>query len=122
MLSLSLRAEVIELTKPVKVKNPDILASANQQMWDAIYSEDEGYEYKMLEDAKNIYIYTIYKDAQGETEKLLMSSSVRSGGFGWHYGYQEGWSNCTIELIKNDNGTWKDADGYADCETELDRD
>jgi hypothetical protein len=122
LTSISASAEVIELSKSLKVKNPDIIAAANKHMHWGIYWEDEGYEYKMLEDADDVYITTIYKDQNGETEKLGLSASVRSGGFGWYAGYKEGWSNCFIELEKNEDGTWKNAEGFAECETEFDWD
>ena len=122
LASVSLNAEIVELSKPVKVTNDEIIATANNHMESAIYWEDEGYEYNMLEKAKEIYITTIYKDQFGKTEKLELAASVRSGGFGWHNGYLEGLSHCSIKLIKNTDGSWKDAKGFADCETDFDED
>jgi len=115
LITQSFAGEVIELQRGVQVKNQDIIASVNEVMRESIYWEDEGYEFNMLSTTNTVFIMKIFKNDAGETEKLELEAMVRAGGFGWHEGYQEGYSDCRVTLYKN-NGSWKDAEGDADCE------
>ena len=113
--------QVIELDKPVKAKNSDIIKHARRVMEFAAYWEDEGYEYEITEANYPVFITKIVKDKNGSVVELELIGAARSGGFGWHSGYQRGTTHCTISLYKSE-GSWANANGDADCETELDFD
>lgn len=119
VFSSSTFAEVIRPSTKLKVKNEVIIEIANQEMEVAIYWEDEGYEYKMLKQTKDVYIREIHKNDLGQVEKLVLTATVASGGFGWFPGYKEGLSYCTIEVEKKANASWSEALGHANCTTEI---
>ena len=110
----------IPLNQPLKVKSADIIAAANEAIGDAVYWEDDGYEFKQLSDSTDVAITQLYLDSKKQVQKLELTGSARVGGFGWHEGYQEGTADCVIEIEKK-NGKWP-ADGStasAECEITL---
>ncbi|MCB9093290.1 MAG: hypothetical protein H6620_12095 [Halobacteriovoraceae bacterium] len=111
----------IDLNNPIQVNDINILQAANFAMKSAVYWEDQGYEFKALEDSNDIQITKIFKDDDHVSQKLELNGTIRTGGFGWHHGYQEGTASCVITLIK-ENGDYllKHSHSYADCDIELD--
>lgn len=109
-------------SSPKAVKNPAIIAAANEAIADAVYWEDEGKEFKQLDPAEDLVITKLFLDSNRVAQKLELEGRARVGGFGWHSGYQVGMAECTISIEKV-NGQWP-VDGSsaeAECEVTLDR-
>lgn len=126
LFPFSIYAETIKLVEvdlssnPRTLEDPALIKIANELMDSGIYWEDEGYEYKKTDEAYSLEIKKLFKHPQsGELVKVQVHGVAHSGGFGWHSGYKEGTSYCTISILKIE-GVWSSKDGDADCETELD--
>ena len=111
----------IEFRKPRKITNEKVIDSVDKAIADAVYSEDEGYEFKKLQPVENVLMTVLYKEAH-DPIAMEVTASASVGGFGWFPGYRTGTAFCTVTVFEGHSYDWSwDGDNaIAECEIEYD--
>lgn len=106
----------IEFETPRFLVRDDLIDFTNLLAVDAVEHEDEGLRYEIVTPAKEIKMLTIYKDALGETNGILVEFEVEGRGFGHWSGVQSFMHACVGYLVKNpESGKYEKPSSFAEC-------
>ena len=96
----------IELSNYTPVSNQDIFESSDFAVELAVEDYGPNYNFQKLIQVVDLEITTLYKDSNDTVRGLTLIGATHVGGYAWFDGYQQGWVDCEIHLLRGSNNDW----------------